>query len=79
MKYIKKQDIVAILTKLRDAREKKRNCSKQSATEYSIYDYVLKIVDTLETVEKDWVLQREPLGFSAKEGIVSRSLYRPIP
>lgn len=53
MKYIKKQDIVAILTKLRDAREKKRNCSKQSATEYSIYDYVLKIVDTLETVEKD--------------------------
>lgn len=53
MKYILKQDLVNVLTKLRDAREKKRNCSKQSATEYSIYDYVLKIVDTLETVEKD--------------------------
>lgn len=53
MKYIKKEEIVTLLTRLRDAREAKRNCSKQSATEYAIYDYVLKVVDTLPTVERD--------------------------
>lgn len=53
MKYIKKEDVITLLTKLRDAREQKRNCSKQSATEYAIYDYVLKVVDTIPTVEKD--------------------------
>ena len=53
MKYIRKEEIVTLLTRLRDAREAKRNCSKQSATEYAIYDYVLKVVDTLETVERD--------------------------
>lgn len=53
MKYIKKEEIVTLLTRLRDAREAKRNCSKQSATEYAIYDYVLKVIDTLPTVERD--------------------------
>ena len=53
MKYIKKEEIVTLLTRLRDAREAKRNCSKQSATEYAIYDYVLKVIDTLETFERD--------------------------
>ena len=52
MKYIKKEEIVTVLTRLKDAREAKRNCSKQSATEYAIYDYVLKVIDTLETVER---------------------------
>lgn len=48
MEYIKKEDLVNLLEKFKKARESKRNCSKQSATEYAIFDYVLKLVDTLE-------------------------------
>ena len=48
MEYIKKEDLVNLLGKFKDSRESKRNCSKQSATEYAIFDYVLKLVDTLE-------------------------------
>lgn len=51
MEYIKKQDLVEMLEKFKAAREKKRNCSKQSATEYAIFDYILKLVDTLETTK----------------------------
>lgn len=49
MEYIKKQDIVELLERFKAAREKKKNCSKQSATEYAIFDYVLKLVETLDT------------------------------
>ena len=51
MEYIKKEDLVNLLEKFKKARESKRNCSKQSATEYAIFDYVLKLVDTLQTHE----------------------------
>lgn len=53
MKYVKKDDIMNALLNLKQAREKKKNCSKQSAMEYAIFDYVIKVVDTLETYEKD--------------------------
>lgn len=49
MEYIKKQDIVELLERFKAARESKKNCSKQSATEYAIFDYVLKLVETLDT------------------------------
>jgi len=53
MEYISKKDLVDVLEKFKKAREAKKNCSKQSATEYAMFDYVLKIIDTLKTVEKD--------------------------
>lgn len=53
MEYIRKSDIVKVLTAFKDAREGKKNCSKQTAMEYAIYDYVLKIVDTLEVKVED--------------------------
>ena len=51
MEYIKKEDLVNLLEKFKKARESKRNCSKQSASEYAIFDYVLKLVETLEVHE----------------------------
>lgn len=35
------------LEKFKQAREAKRNCNKTTATEYAIFDYVLKVVDTI--------------------------------
>lgn len=53
MTYIKKDDVINAFQKLKDAREKRKNCNKQVATEYAIFDYVIKVVETLETYEKD--------------------------
>lgn len=53
MQYIKKTDIIETLEKFKKARENKRNCSKQSATEYAMFDYILKIIDTLPVHETD--------------------------
>ena len=41
------------LEKFKKAREAKKNCSKNTAMEYAVFDYVIKVVDTLETVERD--------------------------
>lgn len=49
MEYIKKKDIVDTLEKFKETRKNKMNCSKQSATEYAMFDYILRIIDTLET------------------------------
>ena len=53
MEYLSKKEVIETLDKFRKAREAKRNCSKQSATEYAIFDYVIKIIDTLKTYQKD--------------------------
>lgn len=53
MEYLKKEDVVNALVRLKDAREQKKNCSKQTATEYAIFGYILKVIDTLKTYEKD--------------------------
>lgn len=49
MKYIKKEDLLTTLEKFKQARESKKNCNKTTATEYAIFDYVIKIVDTMPT------------------------------
>lgn len=53
MTYIKKQDIIDTLEKFKKARESKRNCNKQSAIEYLMFDYVINIINTLPTHEAD--------------------------
>lgn len=52
MEYIKKEEIVNVLTKMIEAREKKRNCARQTAIEYETLKYILRIVDQMETVDK---------------------------
>lgn len=53
MTYIKKQDIIDTLERFKKARESKKNCSAKSATEYAMFDYVLRIIETLPTHEVD--------------------------
>mgnify|MGYP006873026361 CR=1 FL=1 len=49
MKYIKKEDLMKTLQSFKDAREQKKNCNKTTAVEYAIFDYIIRIVDTLPT------------------------------
>lgn len=51
MKYIKKQDIIDTIEKFKAVREKKKNCSNTTAVEYAMFNYFLKIIDTLDTIE----------------------------
>ena len=53
MEYISKKVLMETLEKFKKAREAKKNCSKNTAMEYAVFDYVIKVVDTIETVERD--------------------------
>lgn len=49
MEYIKKDDIMEKFTALRDARKAKMNCNRQSAIEYQVFNYVVKILESMKT------------------------------
>lgn len=51
MEYISKKVLMETLEKFKKAREAKRNCSKNSAMEYAVFEYVIKVVDTIPTVK----------------------------
>ena len=46
--FIKKEDIVSAVTKLRDAR-KGRRCSRQATIEATAFEYCLAIINKVET------------------------------
>lgn len=49
MEYIKKDELVQVLTKMIEARAKKKNCSRQVMSEYETLRYILRIVEQMET------------------------------
>lgn len=51
MEYIEKAKLMETLEKFKQAREAKKNCSKNTAMEYSIFEYIIKVVDTIPTVK----------------------------
>lgn len=50
MEYIEKEKLTEAIQKLLDARERGKNCSKQSATEYAAFKMCLTIINKMDVV-----------------------------
>ena len=49
--YIDKEKLLEVFEKLKAAREKKRNCSSRSAMEYDAFNYVITVINRMESVQ----------------------------